>query len=295
MTRKLLIALALGSLSLVAPASAAYAYSRAGTYDVQAVPPPGWKSQYPIRGGAPIVTYPPPIGAQRNPVTTAQYGLGRWNTAITYHLRAELRKAEHAGLWLVHNQAPSGKWLYTFDAPAGWPGWGPELEMHAPWASALAQGQAISLLTRLYRHTGRRLFLTAAEKALVPLMESTAEGGLQTRYEGGVWLEEAPSAKPSYILNGFLMAIVGVYDIADLDPPAQKLWQAVADTAAACLPAFDTGSGNDWYDLIGRYGQQQGVPPVGYGPIIARTLELLDVLSPHPNFATYAKAWANAP
>jgi hypothetical protein len=265
-------------------------YSRAGVYGVFVdVPPPGWTSPYALFEGVPLIWYPPPIGIQRNPVTTAQYGLARWSTGSKYGVAEEIAAAEQVGLWLVHHQQANGEWLYEFPDVIG-PG--PELTLQPPWASALAQGQAISLLTRLYRHTHEQLYLTAAELALQPLLKPVAEGGLASHYEGGVWLEEAPTAKPIYILNGFLMTIVGLYDLADLDPAAQTLFQETVATAAQALPAFDAGKGSSWYDLVGRYGVEQHTAPPGYGPIIVNTLELLNTLSPHEAFLQYAQAWA---
>jgi heparosan-N-sulfate-glucuronate 5-epimerase len=267
-------------------------YNRAGIYDVfPAVPEPGWQSPYKLRGGIPVVHYPG-LGNRRNPVTAAQYGLARWSTGVKYNDPEEIAVAEHVARWFVKHQQANGEWTYSFRDVIG-PG--PELTLEPPWASALAQGQAISLLTRLYRHTHDTRYLRSAEAALAPLLRQVSQGGLQTSYEGGAWLEEAPTTKPAYILNGFLMTIVGVYDLSDLDPAAQTLFDETVPTAAASLPAFDNGEGSSWYDLTSRYGVKPHIPKAGYGPIIVKTLEVLNTLSPHEAFLHYANAWANEP
>jgi hypothetical protein len=265
-------------------------YSREGVYGVfVAVPPPGWKSPYELSEGVPLVYYPG-LGSHHNPVTTAQYGLARWSTGLKYGAPEEIATAEHVGLWLVEHQHANGEWLYDFPDIQG-PG--SELTLEPPWASALAQGQAISLLTRLYRHTKEQVYLTAAKSALQPLLKPVVEGGLASRYEGTIWLEEYPTTKPIYTLNGFLMTIVGVYDLADLDPAAQTLFEETVATAVKALPAFDTGQGSSWYDLVGRYGGEQHIAPPGYGPVIRNTLELLNTLSPHEALLRYAHTWIN--
>lgn len=93
-----------------------------------------------------------------NPVTIEQWAL----QADAQHRPGEVRRAAR---WLVKNQRPNGEWTYDF--PFSVPGT-PAVLM-SPWGSALAQGQALSLLTRAYRHTGDVRYLAAANRALATL------------------------------------------------------------------------------------------------------------------------------
>jgi hypothetical protein len=103
------------------------------------------------------------LGDLPNPTVTAQYGLlayGRW--LRTRHA-TDRREVVQVADWFLRMQQGTGSWLYHFDWTF------PGASVRAPWTSAMAQGQAMSLLARAYRLTGRGTFLRAAERALLPL------------------------------------------------------------------------------------------------------------------------------
>lgn len=83
-----------------------------------------------------------------------------------------------------------------------------------PWASAMAQGEAISLYLRMYQATGKNMWLISAKKTFTFFEMDVAEGGVKrTDKNGRIWLEEFPSDPPSYVLNGFIYAVFGMYDL----------------------------------------------------------------------------------
>src|SRR5690606_14382973 len=84
-----------------------------------------------------------------NPVTISQYGLQEWSyyrrSGDALHLNRALRQAR----WLIANQhQASGTWRYDYAFSVG----GFDETLEAGWISAMAQGQAMSLLTRLHWH-----------------------------------------------------------------------------------------------------------------------------------------------
>ena len=145
-----------------------------------------------------------------NPVTISQYGLQEFSYNAAgqgpEHLTAALKAAD----WLVaHQQPSSGAWTYDYDFSVA----GMGVTLHAPWISAMAQGQAMSLLTRAWRSTGDARYLTAADAALAPFRLSVAAGGVVTSFLGDAahpYYEEYPTEPASLTLNGFMFSLFGL-------------------------------------------------------------------------------------
>lgn len=219
--------------------------------------------------GIPLVKYD--VGYRRNPVTTAQYGLWAYGT---HHPGVARRAAD----WLVAHQQPDGRWLYRFDFTLD----GQRLK--APWASAMAQGQAMSLLERMYRQTGERRYLTAAVRALRPL------SALTTCFRGNCRLpfyEEYPTAKPSDVLNGFMFTLIGLYDLGSVAPgtSAHAMFVDGLRTLHVALPLYDR-DGRASYDLA-----SPRIASAGYQAIHVYLLRTLDSSSPDPVLSRYAARW----
>jgi hypothetical protein len=77
----------------------------------------------------------------------------------------------------------------------------------------LTQGVAVSCFVRASILTGNELFLKIAREASRPLVTEIKHGGVVYVDEDGIWFEEAPSNPPSHILNGFIYAITGLFDL----------------------------------------------------------------------------------
>jgi hypothetical protein len=76
----------------------------------------------------------------------------------------------------------------------------------------MTQGQGASLCIRAYTVTGDGRWLECARRALELMVADIADGGTARRTSEGTVLEEVPSSQPQTILNGFLFAVVGLYD-----------------------------------------------------------------------------------
>jgi hypothetical protein len=112
------------------------------------------------------------MGRHYNPLTVSHWALGAYDdyldTGDTSHRDLFLGRAD----WLVENQAiiqdGAGLWYHTA-------GWG---KSKKPWASAMAQGFALSGLCRAYQETGDEKYMETARRALKALEIPVSEGGL---------------------------------------------------------------------------------------------------------------------
>jgi heparosan-N-sulfate-glucuronate 5-epimerase len=191
-------------------------------------------------GGIPLMRSPQ-IGPQwvYNPVFITQHGLHAWSLWAKYRDRRGLGIARRVGRWLLRAQSPDGQWRYPFAFPLD----GMDARLPVGWASAMEQGQAASLLTRLWRlHHGRR-WLVAARRAMRPLTVSVRDGGLTADFNGLPYYEEYPTRPPSYTLNGFMFTLIGIYDLADTGRSrrAVRLWRDGLRTLKVALPFYDEG------------------------------------------------------
>ncbi len=88
----------------------------------------------------------------------------------------------------------------------------PKYGLEPPWYSALAQGQIASVFVRAYLWTGLDRYAHAAELAIAPLLLGSGSE-LVSATPAGPILEEAPSHPASHILNGWIYAVWGLWDV----------------------------------------------------------------------------------
>lgn len=97
-------------------------------------------------------------------------------------------------------------------------------KLGVPWFSGMAQGQILSALVRLYNVTQDVKYLNAADLVFNSFIELKRGGNPWTVYvddDNYYWIEEYPLDEPSNVLNGFIMAVYGLYDYYWLDPADQ--------------------------------------------------------------------------
>ena len=191
--------------------------------------------------GIPLLDYHGSIGRQYNPIAIAQYGLGNYNL---YHRTGdENRKQRFLQIadWLADNLETNRfglrVWHHHFD-------WEYRDKLKAPWHSALAQGQGISVLVRAHQETGDMSYLASAAKAYEVFKIDIQNGGVTyTDEDKNVWLEEYIVFPPTHILNGFIWATWGVYDfyLATGESDAMELFTATTRTLRKNLPKYDIG------------------------------------------------------
>lgn len=199
-----------------------------------------YPGQYDDRG-IPLLDYQGAVGLQYNPIAIAQYGLGNYNLYKRTGSAERKEKFIKVAEWLVRNleQNAQGQWVWNhhFD-------WEYRTPLKAPWYSALAQGQGLSVLVRAHRETGDARYAEAAEKAYASFLKTPAEGGVtHIDAKGDKWFEETIVDPPTHILNGFLWASWGIYDYALHTGRAdvQQLFKDAVKTIRDNLNIFDTG------------------------------------------------------
>lgn len=241
------------------------------------------------RGGLPMPFQGGRYG--HNPVTVAQYGLQADAYWRTRHAPVYRVRAQRAADWLVRNQdRASGRWEYHFSFDVG----GMDITLQPPWSSAMAQGQAMSLLVRESWHTGRRSYLRAALRSLRPLRTPVVRGGLVARFRGHPIYEEFPTRPPSFALNGFMFTLIGLYDLSVAAPrsDAGRLYRQGLSSLLVALPYYDVG-GLSAYHLGYLTNSPRAVHrSLYYHRIHVMLLAALDSVSPHSEFRRYRRKWA---
>jgi heparosan-N-sulfate-glucuronate 5-epimerase len=246
--------------------------------------------------GIPLLDYHGQIGAQYNPIAIAQYGLGNYNLFL--HSGDPIRRQKFflAADWLcAHLESnPHGLavWNHHFD-------WEYRDTLKAPWYSALAQGQGISLLVRAHKEACAHKepdavrYLDAAQRALASFYEPVEEGGVAfTDERGDLWFEEYIVSPPTHILNGFIWASWGVYDyfLATRDSSAHDLFARATQTLLHNLDRYDLGF---WslYELAGM--RLPMVASAFYHQLHIVQLRVMHRLTGESEFARVADRWEN--
>ena len=238
--------------------------------------------------GIPQLDYHGAIGLQYNPIAIAQYGLGNYNlwcqTANLERKTKFLRVTD----WLASNLEPNQKgiavWNHRFN-------WEYRETLKAPWYSALAQGQGISLLVRAHKESGEARYLHAAGDAFVSFQRSIGDGGVAfIDQSGDLWFEEYIVSPPTHILNGFIWALWGVYDywLATNENTARELFARGVRTLLHNLERYDTG----FWSLYEQSGTR--LPMLAstfYHRLHVVQLRVMHRLTGEENFARVADRW----
>ena len=163
----------------------------------------------------------------------------------------------------------------------------------------MAQGEVASLLARMHRETGEERYADAALRALAPLRVPSARGGAEALLGGGPFYEEYPTDPPSFVLNGAIFAIWGVYDVSlDLDPDrAGRDFADSLDVLASNIERWDSGY---WslYDLFPH--PVPNVASAAYHLLHTTQLRAMQLIAPRPeivrtavNFERYSESRLN--
>lgn len=152
-----------------------------------------------------------------HPTSIAQYALAQWNAYLTTKDERHKQEFLTQAHWLVQHGEPIGDdsigWLIPF----------PSLKYNAakPWLSALTQGNCISVLVRASRLTGEEIFLQVARRAVHTFELDIRDNGVSTPVgDDGIFFEEVAAYPAAHILNGYLLALFGLYDYVALTDDA---------------------------------------------------------------------------
>ena len=155
-----------------------------------------------------------------------------------------------------------------------------------PWYSGMAQGQALSLFSRLFEATGDSQYLSDASSVFGSLaLVGISSDPWVTRLSGKfLWIEEYPNPVRDETLNGFLFAIFGIYDywLVTNDPRAHLLLQASIATIDHSMESFRMEG------QISNYCLTHKVQSERYHELHIEQLAFLARLSSEPRF----QAWS---
>jgi heparosan-N-sulfate-glucuronate 5-epimerase len=238
--------------------------------------------------GIPMLDYHGHIGLQYNPIAIAQYGLGNFNLWRRGNDTGRKTKFFRAADWLCthleRNAHGLSVWNHHFN-------WEYRDTLKAPWYSALAQGQGISVLVRAHQRSGETRYLEAARLAFAAFQHSIEEGGVEfTDASGDLWFEEYIVSPPTHILNGFIWSLWGVFDyfLATKDAIAEELFAGGVRTLLHNLERYDLG----FWSLYEQSGTRL---PMVASPFYHRLhivqLRVMHRLTGEPKFAEVADRW----
>jgi hypothetical protein len=172
--------------------------------------------------------------------------LGTFGEANGYYLsgheNANLRQLLGEVLPLATRRAGGIAWEYLFQFDGGRP----------PWTSGLSQGTALQVLARAWSRFKEPVFLSAAQQAL-GVFRTAPPRGVRVRTGAGSHYAEYTYAPSDRILNGFIQAVIGLYDYTQLtkDAAGLALFEAGDAEARVEVPHYDTGAWSR-YDQFGE-------------------------------------------
>lgn len=167
--------------------------------------------------------------------------------------------------WLIENQYPDGGWRMEHKNKK-------YNDLPTPWPSALAQGLAISSLIRAYRYTEEDKYLKCAKKACDFLEVDIEQNGVKRVFEkGGIKsfiYEEYPRKELSGVLNGYISAIFGIYELASYDSKYQQLLQKNMKNLKKIMPLYNL-------DYWTYYSLDDTIASGFYHRLVVKQLEIL--------------------
>lgn len=226
-----------------------------------------------------------------NPITISHYGLQHYNLYLLTNESSNKDKFLGVCNFLTDYIDDNGGFPFNFDHYF----YKGKVDMlESGWYSAMGQGMAISNLTRAYNLTGELKYIETARKALKPFTVSSKYGGVLTHFDNSPFYEEYPTNPSSYVLNGFIYSLLGLYDLyaTEDNKLAKILFEDGVKTLKRTIGLFDLGD-RTAYDLS-HYSV------VGYPPNIARwqyhvthihLVKAIFAITEDPVYSSFIERW----
>lgn len=209
------------------------------------------------------------------PIAIFQYGLGMYDLHLAGDTRADRAVLDRIACWALENQRVDGSW----DC------FGPVKSQYYT-VSSMCQGEGASFLFRMWKLSGKEVFLHAGFKAVDFMLRPYEEGGTAILEETGLFLEEYPQHPRRTVMNGWIFSIFGLYDAALLDPARyQAALSQTVNTLKSHLSDYDTGFWSG-YDVSGR------IASPAYHSLHIAQLTVLGQLLDEPAFNALAEKFA---
>lgn len=164
----------------------------------------------------------------------SQYSLACWLAWRKTGQMIWIDKAMEHCEWLIENQHEDGSWRIEHKNPK-------YSDLPSPWPSGMAQGLAISSLLRAYRYTGEDQYLECARKACEFLEVEVSQGGVKREFDDLFIYEEYPREQLNGVLNGYISAVLALYELAQMDSNFQGIYLKNIQNLKKILPKFDSG------------------------------------------------------
>lgn len=155
---------------------------------------------------------------------------------------------------------------YLFEAAAH------RYKLVPPWYSGMAQGMALSLLTRVYAKTLERKYYDAAFKTYKSFKILGGPECVFVDKDGYYWIDEYPKTdEKGTVLNGFLFGVQGLYDYwcVSKSESVKRLLKAALTTVEKVLPLYRSN------DSISYYCTAHKVKSKNYHEIHLKQLEFI--------------------
>lgn len=198
-----------------------------------------------------------------------QYGLACYDLYLMKHDETFLQDAQCCGEWALSHQHPDGSWDCFGEGVY----------------SSMAQGEAISLLTRLYTSTQDEKYLAPIRKAKDFLLKPIEEGGVAKQSGEDLMLLEYVD-KP-LVLNGWIFSLWGLLDYCKLFPEDAESKQQYEQSLTAMvkkLPEYDNG----YWSLYNNEGMMAS--PF-YHHLHINQLRAMYALTHREEFKNFAEKW----
>jgi hypothetical protein len=221
-------------------------------------------------------------GFVHNYTTMCGFALGHWDRYLREGNQSDLDRLLCTATYMIKTLDRSGSFaLLRNDVGGG---------DHAGNPSAMAQGEALSVLCRAWHATRQQEYLDVAQQLLPAFEVPVEEGGVLGRIEivGVPWYEEYVERPLNHVLNGMLVALFGLRDFSLLtgSEQAKVLFNRGVDSAVAAVPAFDSGYWS-WYQIADS--GQSYIASMGYHMLHVRLLTALAEASGQGELTRYAQ------
>ena len=188
------------------------------------------------------------VPAGYHPTSIAQFALAHWNTYLANGSHAHREAFILQARWLLDNETRFSDYASGWPLPFAWQ----SFHASGPWLSALTQGNVISVLVRAYQLTGKSEFLETARRAVRLFELDILDGGVSASVsQKGKFFEEVAVYPAAHVLNGYILALFGLYDYVSLtqDRGIEALIHHSLATFHEIISEFDAGYWSR-YDLM---------------------------------------------
>lgn len=201
-----------------------------------------------------------------------QYGLGAYDLYLQNKSDSYLQKVYACADWAVSNQEDNGGWVTFAHENKEFP------------YSAMAQGEGISFLLRVYKESKNESYLSAAKKAMQFLLTSVENGGV-TKYDG----EDVCLMEYLYlplVLNGWIFSIWGLMDYCKVvdDAKVRETLNKTLTSLKRKLKDFDLGY---W----SKYEERKMIASPFYHSLHIAQMNVMYDLTGENIYKEYANRW----